>query len=412
VVLSDTSAAVDAERKLRALVTPGSRTQQAFRVEVHPRVASLLLGPAGSRLAEIEAETKRRFFLETTDEAHGLEHFAVLAEGKLDDLRPAAPVAEGDERELKLVEVGLHDATAGVGKVDGYDVVVGGAAKLVGKKARVRVERVLAGAGYASWLDAPSAGDGTPLTAEAEAEKPTRQVRPRKATGDAAAEVEQEAAVEAEVEVEGDAVAEEPAADGAEASEAPAKKKTRRGSRGGRGRKRPAAGIATDGAEAEGETEGEAAAEEPVGEVVAVEAPVRRIHVPDSDLGRDGAAPAEEEPRQEPESEPAPAPAEAEAEAEGTADGEQPKKKTRRGTRGGRGRRKKPADAASENGVPTDEEAPAEAVAEAPAEPVAEAPAEPADSDAAPARDDDDEWGYVPMAEWEDDFLPDSRPRR
>ena len=43
-------------------------------------------------------------------------------------LRPSAPVEEGRSVELKLVEVGLHDPTAGVGKLDGgYEVVVAGA---------------------------------------------------------------------------------------------------------------------------------------------------------------------------------------------------------------------------------------------------------------------------------------------
>ena len=45
-----------------------------------------------------------------------------------------APVEDGTSLELKLVEVGLQDPTAGVGKIDGgYEVVVAGAAKLVGK---------------------------------------------------------------------------------------------------------------------------------------------------------------------------------------------------------------------------------------------------------------------------------------
>ena len=47
-----------------------------------------------------------------------------------------------DPEKLKLVEVGLYDPSAGVGKVDGWNVVVAGAAKLVGKKVSVTVGRV------------------------------------------------------------------------------------------------------------------------------------------------------------------------------------------------------------------------------------------------------------------------------
>jgi ribonuclease G len=399
VVLSDTSAAVDAERKLRALVAPGSRTR-AFRVELHPRVASILAGPAGSRLAELEAQTRRRFFLETTDQSHGLDHFAVLAEGKVEDLQPQAPVAEGEERELKLVELGLHDPAAAVGKVDGYDVSVGGAAKAVGKKARVRIERVLVGSAYATWLDAPGAGEdrADPLTAEAEAEKPTRQPRARKATGEVAAAVDvAEPDVDGAEVVEAEAEAEAPEApEAGDTAEAPAKKRTRRGSRGGRGRKRKPAGAAGAVDGAQGEIDGD----EPGADAAVAAAPVARIHVPDETLGR-------KEPTDE--AEPVPEPAQAEAEAaepsEQAAAGEAtPKKRTRRGTRGGRGRRKKPAEADAA------QESNGDAVAAAAAaEPPRGSPDD--DRDAAPARDGEEEWGYVPMSEWGSDFSSDVRSR-
>ena len=149
IVLSEASAAVEVERRLRTLAA-GSRAQ-AFQVEVNPKTASLLVGPGASRLIEIEAATKKRFFLVPKEGVH-LDHAAVLAEGKLEALRPEAPVEEGKQVEVKLVELGLHDGGAAVGKLDGIDVVVGGAAKLVGKKAKVRIERVLDGVAYASLL--------------------------------------------------------------------------------------------------------------------------------------------------------------------------------------------------------------------------------------------------------------------
>ena len=130
IVLSEASAALEVERRLRVLAA-GSRAQ-AFQVEVSPRVASLLLGPGGSRLAEIEEASKKRFFLVPKESAHA-DHVGVLAEGKLVDLQPESPVAEGTEVEVKLVELDKHDAASAVGKLDGIDVVVGAAAKLVGK---------------------------------------------------------------------------------------------------------------------------------------------------------------------------------------------------------------------------------------------------------------------------------------
>ena len=52
----------------------------------------------------------------------------MLAEGKLADLAPTAPVEEDAELQVELVEVDRHDAAAAVGKVDGLDVCVGDAA--------------------------------------------------------------------------------------------------------------------------------------------------------------------------------------------------------------------------------------------------------------------------------------------
>jgi ribonuclease G len=353
VVLADTTVAVEIERKLRALAT-GSRVQ-AFQVGVDPRILSLLLGPGGERLVALETQTRRRFFLEPVD---GVDHhhFELLGQGKLEEVKPATPVAEGDELEVKLVEVGLHDPASAVAKLDGYEICVAGAAKVVGKKVRARIERAFEGGAYATRLDLPT--DEEPLTAEGEAEKPTRAARPRKA----AAAVAEAEAVEAE---ELEAEPAEAVGTAETDEEAAAKKRTRRGSRGGRGRKKkPAATEAQAPAESEQPPEPEAAVAAP------------KIHVPDEDLGEEAA-------------EPAPAGEDEEA-PEGEAP---PRKRTRRGSRGGRGRKKKPAGAeASANG-------------DEPAATATAAEAEEAAQEEEPSTDGDaGEWGYTPMSEWGDDF--------
>jgi ribonuclease G len=291
IVLSETSAAVEIERRLRALAA-GSRSQ-AYRVEVAAKVASLLLGPGAARLVELEKQTRRRFYLVGKQDMH-LDHFVVVEEGKREDLAPSAPVAEGAKVQLTLGEVGLHDPNAGVGKVEGFDVCVAAAGKLVGKKVTVQVERVLDGMAYAT-LVTKTADVEEPITAEGEAEKPTRRAPAKK--------VEAEE-VTTEEEVEEDE-AEEIAATADEEEPKP-KKKTRRGSRGGRGRKKPAT-AATNGSSP-------------------VEA---KIHVPAPELGEPEASAAEEPTQDGDGAEPV-----------------KPKKKTRRGTRGGRNRKKKPAAAA------------------------------------------------------------------
>jgi ribonuclease E len=189
-------------------------------------------------------------------------------------------------------------------------VCVGDAAGLVGKKAKVRIERVLDGVAYATLVRKATEAD-EPITAESAAEKPTRRP-PAKKHAEPEPEVEAEAE-EVEPEPEPEAEAEpEAVAEG----EAP-KKKTRRGSRGGRRRRKKPAGTAVDGAppkqpSADGNGEGP------------------KIHLPDPSLGREEAEEAE-----------APSADGAKAQEDG-GQAQPKKKKTRRGSRGGR-RRKKPA---------------------------------------------------------------------
>jgi ribonuclease G len=407
-VVSDATHALEVERKLRA-VAKGSRVQ-AFRVAVHPRILTLLAGPGGSRLEEIEAAARRRFLLvPSAENGHvHLDHFEVLEQGKLEALRPEAPVEEGASIEVKLVEVGLRDPAAGVAKLDGWEIVVAGAAKLVGKKVEVTIGRVLDGVAFATVADA--AVLPTPITFEAEAEKPTRAPS-RKAEAEAEPEEDEEdvvaeepepteleaapsakpraarparptaqkaarkPAVRAEVklEVSGDIdavsdleTAEAPSSDGA-----PKKKRTRRGTRGGRGRTKTAA-------TASGTTD-ETKASEAAGEDVRRPSP--RIHVPAPDLALapDEAAAAVSEPSGETD-------ATATPEEVVAADGQPPKKRTRRGTRGGR-KRKKPTAASgdAEQAGPT--EAAKTEPTGAPVAVVADPPAE-----------------YVPMSEWIEDF--------
>ena len=130
------------------LARNSKRGVEAYRVELEEHVAAHLIGPGAARLTEIETLAKRRFFLEG-EAGVPVDHFKVRKEGKLADIAPESPV-EGAEVRLELVEVGEHDMHAGVGKLDGVAVSVADASKMIGKKVKVRVERVLNGTAYAT----------------------------------------------------------------------------------------------------------------------------------------------------------------------------------------------------------------------------------------------------------------------
>jgi len=393
IVYSEASAAIDAERRLRALAA-GSRAQ-AFRVELADPVASALVGAGARRLVELEAVTKRRFFLAGKPGAQ-LDHFVVLAEGKLADLAPAAPVEEGRETMVQLVEVDRYDAAAAVGRLDGLEVVVADAAPFVGKRLKVRIERVLDGRAYA--LPARKTKElPEPLTAEAEAEKPTRKPPARKAAPAAGEPAAGEPrAPEAEPGEPGEPGAAETEAASREATVAGAEqaegeraagRSGRRGSRGGRRRRKPAGALGAAEAAAQQELEAAGATDE------APEPPRSvTIHVPGEDLGREGAVEAvEQEPAEQAPEEPAGATA-----ADRGEDGDapaKPKRKTRRGSRGGRRRRKRAAVA--ENGGP-------DGVERGEGEPGDEPEAGERREAQAVATNGD--WGYVPMSEWLDEI--------
>jgi len=327
VVLSESSTAVDDERRLRALAASAPRTK-AFKVELEAKVASTLIGAGASRLMAIEEETKRRFLLVPREDVP-VDHFEVLGKGTLESLvgDDENLKLEGKTVELKLGEVGRYDVHAGVGKLDGLTVCVGHGAASVGKKAtKVRIERVLDGTAYASLVGGRKAPED-PITAESAAEKPTRKP-PAKKPADGAKKPDEptaeEPALEEEAVAEAEAEAEEEAVEDDAVAEERPKKKTRRGSRGGRRRKKKPATVEANGDapaadEAAGDQNGRA------------EGP--KIHLPDPSLGRDEPAPDEEPEPQ----------AEAVSENGAEADGEQPKpkKKTRRGSRGGRNRRRR-----------------------------------------------------------------------
>jgi ribonuclease G len=409
IVVSDATIALQVERRLKALAVAGAGSRvQAYRIALHPRTLALLAGPGGRRLSELEDATRRRFFLVPAEGHAHADHFEVLAEGRRDDLAPQTSLTEGAEVELKLVEIDLHDGTAAVGKVDGMNDVVADAAKLVGKKAKVTIGRVLEGQAFATLV----AGDPgvAPITFESEAEKPTRAPARRKSDEPEAAEPEADATVEAELEgEEADAVTEpeaEPedaAATDEDGSPTPAKKRTRRGSRGGKRRKKPAATVADAGEQA---SEPGPSAEAEAPPVAADEAPVEkpapkrrapRIHVPD-----DGAADDATQPETALEATPSAA----------DGGGAAPRKRTRRGSRGGRNRKKTTAavngDGAELTEPPAAETAAVELETNGDGAPPEPAPREVAVETADASADSPDEAGYVPMSEWIEDF--DRRP--
>src|SRR6185312_15706982 len=95
VVLAEETIAIDVERRLRDLAKE-SRAG-AFLVQVHPRVAAILLGGGSKPLRELEEDTGKHFHFEGS-EAIPLDTFAISAEGTRAEIEQRAlPFQEGEE---------------------------------------------------------------------------------------------------------------------------------------------------------------------------------------------------------------------------------------------------------------------------------------------------------------------------
>jgi ribonuclease G len=259
VVVSTETYAVDAERRMRALVA--SSKSEAFLIELNAQVAGILIGPSASRLDELEKETGRRFAIKTRPRV-APSHFTVLEEGPAAKIDPQAfPVSPGQELELELEETHLHEDEDAIARLNGYVITVADAGGSVGKKVKVRIEHAGRTSAHAVLVDG-AAADGSPEAEEgAEAEetapKPKRKTRRgsrggrgrRKKTAQTPSTAsEPEAAEPAQPEPE--PAAEEKDAD--EPAEPKPKKKTRRGTRGGRRRRKSTTTAAAEPSAEEG----------------------------------------------------------------------------------------------------------------------------------------------------------------
>jgi ribonuclease G len=322
IVVSDETNAVDAERRLRALVA--TSRSQAFRVEMNSRVAGILIGPGASRLDELEQETGRRFFFETKDDLPS-DHFVVLEKGPISRMEAKAlPVASGDELDLKLEAVHMHDEADAIARLDGYVISVAGAGRKVGQTVKVRIERATRTVAYAVLSGAAAVEPPVEAGVELETETPGIAVaakaaspakKPQKRTRGGGRALPKPSDDE---DAEPDAEAPTAASAETKTAEEKPKKRTRRGSRGGRGRKKKVpAGAEAGGAESGA---GVAAVAPSTEDDAAVEAT-------DGDASKDDSGEPSEE---------------------------KPKKRTRRGSRGGRNRRRsRPAGATSDETIAT-----------------------------------------------------------
>jgi len=154
VVLSEETVAIDVERRLRELAAERPDAE-AYLVSVHPEVSTELLAGPAAPIHEIESETGKRFHFEGS-EALPIDHFAVLLEGSRGEVEERAlPFREDEEVLVTIEEPHMYNEDDAVAKLDGYVISVAGAGRLIGQKTMVRIEKVGRSAAEAELVDPP-----------------------------------------------------------------------------------------------------------------------------------------------------------------------------------------------------------------------------------------------------------------
>jgi ribonuclease G len=251
VVLSEETVAIEFERRLRDLGSRAPRKTEAFLVQMNPRVSSQFTGNGARVLHLMEIETGKHFLF-TGSEGLPLDHFEIVMEGALDEIRDEAiPFRDGDEVFVTIVEPHMYEVDDAVAKIDGYIVSVAGGGAHVGEKRLVRIVEAGRTAATAVLVDngaGPAAQTTAKTAAKPKSTTTTRAARPRRKKATPAEEPAAEA-VEATAASDADAAAEAAADTAAGADEggaeppeaAPAPKR--------RTRRKPATPAAEEGAE-------------------------------------------------------------------------------------------------------------------------------------------------------------------
>jgi ribonuclease G len=115
---------------------------EAILLEVHPKIASRLIGVSGKNLEKLEKELHRDIYIMGNKELH-LEDTNILKVGSNSEIESIAkPLNTGKRLNLKVEERHMNNLDDGIARLNGYiiDILEGGA--LVGQRVRVEIIEV------------------------------------------------------------------------------------------------------------------------------------------------------------------------------------------------------------------------------------------------------------------------------
>ena len=139
-VISESSMALKIIRDLLELIA--RERFSAILLEVHPKVAAVLIGAGGDKLKELEEELNLDIYISGNDELH-IEKYNIISKGSKEELvKLALPVREGEEYDLLIEDRQLNNSNYGVSRINGYIILINEAGSRVGEMVRVRITEI------------------------------------------------------------------------------------------------------------------------------------------------------------------------------------------------------------------------------------------------------------------------------
>jgi len=139
-VISEKSMALEVIRRLSKMVI--YEDFSAILMELHPRVAAVLIGVGGEKLEELEKKLNIEIYINGNKELH-IEEFNILEKGSKEKLRQLAlPVNSGDVFKIKIEEKHVNNETDGIARLKGYIIIVKKAGHLVNEEVDIVIKEV------------------------------------------------------------------------------------------------------------------------------------------------------------------------------------------------------------------------------------------------------------------------------
>lgn len=136
-ILSEETVAKKVELELRKLFI--GKKGEAVLVEVHPSVASVLIGTGGNRLSYMEELYKRYIYIKGNEGLHP-EDIKIKAFGSKENLENLAmPVKEGQILMVFIEELHVTKPNNGIARVEGYVIDVEDGAAFLGEQVQVQI---------------------------------------------------------------------------------------------------------------------------------------------------------------------------------------------------------------------------------------------------------------------------------